>query len=599
MRVRRMDCRSSGSRDPANVPALKLPSAITGFSPRLALALLAGLLLGLAFPTPGWAGLAWLVPGALMFSAIGLSGPAAFRLGYAAGLVSWLVSMRWLLNIPFPAGAVAGWLALSGYLALFTGTWVWLATRFVAQVTEAGRREAAAVARPRATERNRLDDEASAVVPPADEGPWRKAIDGFAALPWFRRAMLGMSVSVLWVSLEMVQARLFTGFPWNFLGVAFWKNGPLIQIASVTGVYGVSFIVCWCSVALGGALLLVVTRPVGRFAWIAEGRLPLITLLIIVGIGLNRMLPPRDGARPTSTVSVALVQPSIPQQLIWDDSASPARFQKAFDLSRQAIATKPDVLVWPEGFLPGFEPDQLAAMTNLIRSAEARWVFGADDRDVGPDGKPRFYNAAVVAAQDGRFDGVYRKRRLVIFGEYVPLAKQLPFLRWLTPIGDGFTAGDRPAAFRLGGADRPVVASPVICFEDIFPHHTRSHVAPETDFLLELTNDGWFGESGAQWQHCANASFRAVENGVPLVRCANNGVTCWIDGSGRLRDFLGEGQGDVHAPGFLLANIPVRAAGDAAPAPTFYHEHGDVFGWACVALSVLTAGRNWQASRRR
>ena len=105
-----------------------------------------------------------------------------------------------------------------------------------------------------------------------------------------------------------------------------------------------------------------------------------------------------------------------------------------------------------------------------------------------------------------------------------------------------------------------------------------------------MTNDGWFGESGAQWQHCANAAFRAVENGVPLVRCANNGLTCWVDEYGRLRDVLGQGQGSVHAAGFLLVNLPLPP--DEGPRPvTFYRAHGDVFGWLCVGLSVLALVR--------
>ena len=121
----------------------------------------------------------------------------------------------------------------------------------------------------------------------------------------------------------------------------------------------------------------------------------------------------------------------------------------------------------------------------------------------------------------------YIKRKLVIFGEYVPLADWLPFLKYLTPIQGGFTPGRRPVSFPLPGLRAKT--SVLICFEDIFPHLVREHVDDDTDFLVNLTNNGWFGESAAQWQHAANAVFRAVENGLPLVRCANNGLTCWVD----------------------------------------------------------------------
>ncbi|HTH49193.1 MAG TPA: apolipoprotein N-acyltransferase [Candidatus Limnocylindria bacterium] len=545
---------------------MKLTAFYTETRLRLALALLGGVLLGLAYPTPGIAGFAWFVPGLWLFAALGLRGALAFRLGYAAGLVHFLLSLRWLLHIPFPSGAVAGWLALAGYLALFPAVWVWLATRII--------------------ERAALASFATPALEIRDSKfeTWRSSLLAFASLSWFRRSMMALTVAALWVAIEMVQARLFSGFPWNFLGVSQWRNAPVIQVASVAGVYGVSFLVCWCSVALGGALILVALRPANRFSWLAEGRLPLVALLILVGIGFNRIMPARDAVPAPASLRVALVQPSIAQQLIWDDAASPARFQKAFDLTRQAAATQPDVLVWPEGFLPGFNAEQYAAMTNLTASAKAWWIFGDDDRDTGPNGKPRYYNSAVLVSPEGRTAAVYHKQHLVIFGEYVPLADVLPFLKWLTPIGDGFTAGDRPGLFPVVAGGRTNRFTPVICFEDIFPQHTRTTVAPDTDWLLEMTNDGWFGESGAQWQHCANAAFRAVENGVPLVRCANNGLTCWIDEFGRLRDVLGQGQGSVYDAGFLLVNLPVPEGGRRS---TFYRDHGDVFGWLCVGLSGL------------
>jgi apolipoprotein N-acyltransferase len=565
--------------------ALKLSPFITEIRIRFALASLAGLLLALAYPAPGLGGLAWFAPGLLLVSALGLTGAVAFRVGCVAGLATQLVALRWLLHIPFPTGAIAGWLALSAYLSCFTGAWVWLATRLIEQTFRHARIERSPVGVQMPDSQFQWFSE------------WRSVLEGYAALPWFRRAMLAINIAALWVAVEMVQARLFSGFPWNLLGVAMWRNAPLIQVASVAGVYGVSFLVCWCSVALAGALLLVVFRPEKRFALLAEGRFPMIALLILVGIGFNRMLPPREAAFERRTFAVALMQPSIPQQLIWDDAASPARFQKAFDLSRQAAALRPDLLVWPEGFLPGFSEEQFAAMTNLIHTANVWWIFGADDRDLGPNGKPRYYNAAVLTTPRGTTADLYRKNRLVIFGEYVPFANALPFLKWLTPIGDGFTPGTQPGRFVLGPTNTPAEISPVICFEDIFPHYLRRHVTPTTDFLLELTNDGWFGESGAQWQHCANAAFRAVENRVPLVRCANNGLTCWVDEFGRLRDQLGENRGNVYGPGFLHINVPLLAPGETR-VPTFYHEHGDVFGWACVGLGALTLGRVWLAARR-
>ncbi|MBL9173772.1 MAG: hypothetical protein JNL10_09580, partial [Verrucomicrobiales bacterium] len=151
--------------------------------------------------------------------------------------------------------------------------------------------------------------------------------------------------------------------------------------------------------------------------------------------------------------------------------------------------------------------------------------------------------------------------------------------------GASFTRGRGPAAFRFG--TNPVVtASPVICFEDVFPSQTRAHVSADTDFILELTNNGWFGDSSAHWQHCASAGLRAVENGIPLVRCANNGITCWIDAFGGLHDVFQAADGSVYGPGVLKARVPLRPPG-LGYVPTVYHQFGDVFAGTCCALALV------------
>jgi apolipoprotein N-acyltransferase len=139
----------------------------------------------------------------------------------------------------------------------------------------------------------------------------------------------------------------------------------------------------------------------------------------------------------------------------------------------------------------------------------------------------------------------------------------------------------------LSGASphQKIKTSPLICFEDVFPGLARDAADGDTDFLVNLTNDGWFRQSAEQWQHMANAVFRAVENGLPLVRCANNGVTCWIDASGRVREILKDKSGSVYGVGAMTVEIPVGEP----RAPTFYHRRGDWFGWSCVILSVPLA----------
>jgi apolipoprotein N-acyltransferase len=388
-----------------------------------------------------------------------------------------------------------------------------------------------------------------------------------------------VTVSAIWVALEWVRGWFLTGFPWNFLGTSQWRQVALIQVASVTGVYGISFLVCWVSTAMAASCISVASDPANRRAWMAEVRLPMIVVLLCLGWGFHRAVNLRRDERGASAtmLRLALVQPSIPQTLLWDPRESERSFGVASRLTMSALETKPDVVVWPEGDF-GLTRENFASMTARLAAAGVGWVFTATDVEETASGN-RHYNAAFVTGPDGRVRATYRKRRLVAFGEYVPFAETLPFLRHLTPIGDGFAAGNSAVAFPMGLA----TASPVICFEDIFPHGVRGHVSERTDFLLELTNDGWFGRSGAQWQHLANAVFRTVENGVALVRCTNNGITAWVDELGVVRDVLGESGDAVYREGFLTVRIPVRLgrAGD-----TWYGKHGDVFAYVCVATAV-------------
>jgi apolipoprotein N-acyltransferase len=142
--------------------------------------------------------------------------------------------------------------------------------------------------------------------------------------------------------------------------------------------------------------------------------------------------------------------------------------------------------------------------------------------------------------------------------------------------------------------------SVLICFEDVFPHLARKSVQPDTDFLVNITNDGWFGEGAAQWQQAAAATFRTIENGVPLIRCANTGITCWIDANGRWRQIFADKTGSAYGVGFMIGTIPLPQH----HAQTIYNRHGDWFGWACVALAVLSlalrriAGKNNAAITR-
>ncbi|MCX6894933.1 MAG: apolipoprotein N-acyltransferase [Verrucomicrobia bacterium] len=501
---------------------------------RRLLAVVAGLLLAAAFPKTGIAGFAWIAPAIMLAAAHGKSGGAAFRLGWLAGFAFALTSLYWLLLIPVKWFPILGWVALSAYVALYPAIWVWLVSSFEFRVSS-----------------------------------------------WSARLRWSLGGAAAWVALELLRSRFLSGFPWNLLGTSQYELAPLIQIASVTGVYGVSFLVVWVSLALHNAVLAIVRQPTRRLAWQAEIILPLAVVVGIFAFGYARLREPNP---PDRWLRVTVVQPSIPQTMIWDTSENTNRFRQLLELSERALASETDLLVWPEAALPEFNEANYAAITNLIARHRVWMIFGADDVQANlTAAKYDVFNAAFLFSPAGEFVARYHKRNLVIFGEYIPLVRWLPFVKWFTPITGGFAAGTQPATFALENLSAKT--SPLICFEDVFPHLARD-AADDTDFLLNLTNDGWFGESAEQWQHAAAGVFRAVENGLPLLRSCNNGVTCWIDSRGRIRDVLHDKAGRVYGAGFVTMEIPLPAPGEIRT-PAFYHRHGDVFGWACVGIAVV------------
>ena len=513
---------------------------------RWLLAAIVGLALALAFPEPRWIILAWLVPGAWLVVVSGERRWRLFGLAFVTALVFRLVSLRFLLNMPHTAGAISGWLALSFYSALYPAAWAWIC------------------------------------------GNWLR--NGLSKLqwPWVRRFSFGLFASAAWVGLEMLQARVLGGYPWNFLGVSQFENLPLIQITSVAGVYGVSFLMVWVSVSLLFAVLQIRCAPANPWRWTAEVALPLLVLGLVCGWGFFRVAKVQP---PVNKLAVALVQPSIPQQLIWQSGTGNERLSKVLELSRLALATKPDLLVWPEACAP-ISAERWPEVFDMVKSSSVTLLFGVDDAERDAD-EVRYFNSAVFLTPDGPQLPSYRKRRLVMFGEYIPFEKALPFMKYLSPIGGSFSAGTKPVQFALPNGKHTI--APLICFEDSFPHGGREHVSPGTDLLVNLTNDGWFGTGPEQWQHAANAVFRAVENGVPLVRCANNGLTCWIDPFGQVQQFYGQESGDIYGAGFVSFEVPLGQP----LGRTVYNRYGDVFGWACFGWALVVTGvRRVRANRR-
>ncbi|HSY18062.1 MAG TPA: apolipoprotein N-acyltransferase [Candidatus Acidoferrales bacterium] len=522
-------------------------------------AIVAGLLLACAFPKLSLAGFAWVAPALLMFAATGKSRYDAFCVGYLAGFTFWLASLYWLLFIPVTGLPILGWILLAAYLALFTGTWTWLITH-------------------------------------------RSSPD---TLSWTRRVLWTLSAAAAWVALEMIRARFLGGFPWSFLGVSQYQLVPLIQLASITGVYGVSFLVVWFSLALFCAAQMILKNPAKRHGWQAEIVLPLVVVILCFTAGLFRM---NHAVAAQDSMRVTLIQPGIPQTVMWDPRENERSFRQFLALNEAALTNEPDLVVWPESAVPEMSEENCRTISAFARQHHVWLILNGEDVSTSKT-ETNYFNAAFLVNPQGELTRTYHKQKLVIFGEYVPLVHWLPFLQWFTPIVGGWTEGTNSVTFPLDGlnlqsrtgsdATNKVItigsATPprhsaktavLICFEDSFAPVTREAAQDDLDFLINLTNDGWFGDTSEQWQHMANSVFRCVENGLPLLRCSNNGITCSINGYGRVETIFRNAKNNEYQAGVLTLEVPLLQPSEKSAA-TFYNRHGDWFGWGCVGVAGL------------
>ena len=498
--------------------------------------------MALAFPPFNISQFAWLSLVPLLFALEGCRWREAFRRGYIAGLVFFAMTIWWIVHVTLP-----GTVGLIAFLALYFGAaaaWVAVAT------TE-------------------LLPRAGFAAPPADSA--------------VRNMVAGIVVSAGWVVLEWVRGKLiFGGFPWDFLGVSQWRAVPVIQFAGVTGVYGVSALVCFVNFALYFTIYRFIrqlNKPGARYrlSWEFYAAMGLIGLAFLYG---TREMFPRE-RKSSRTVRLALVQGNIPQTLKFEPEQGPMILERYRTLTETATLAQVDLIVWPETATPGslrYDSESFGLATNLAVKAGAYLLTGTID--VTPySSPPEMFNAAILVGPDGGLREIYRKLHLVAFGEYVPLRKVLPFMKWLTPIGDSLERGREFTMFHLNELRFGVV----ICFEDAVPEVYRGFVRRGADFMVNLTNDAWFKDSPAAEMHLANAVLRCAETRRPLVRCTNNGVTCIVNEFGsvnpntRLTPFV---------PGSLTCDLAVPRD----PGQTFYAAHGDWAVGLCAIVTGLTAG---------
>jgi len=366
------------------------------------------------------------------------------------------------------------------------------------------------------------------------------------------------TIPASWVFLEYIQAHLFTGFGWALLGYSQYKNIPLIQIADFSGVYGVSFVIMMVNYAFYRAF---------KKSFL-EVAVAVMVLAAVFGYGIIM----ENSEEPGKDIRVSVIQGNIPQELKWDPEAAEMIINKYASLTKMASLEKADLIIWPETSFPGFfeiDKEMTDEVLSLAKAIKTPILIGANTEDPSPFPLPEgervrvrgYFNSAVLISRRGNSVARYDKIHLVPFGEYVPFSNSLPFLHSLVlgELGE-FTPGNEFKAFSLqpSAFSQRIKFSVLICFEDIFPELARRFVRNGARFLVVITNDAWYGRSGAAYQHAANSVFRAIENRVPVVRCANTGYSCFIDSKGRIYDSVEEKNSHLFITGYKTSLVKTK-----------------------------------------
>jgi apolipoprotein N-acyltransferase len=490
--------------------------------PRLLAALVSGGLTALAFPKFNLSILAWisLIP---LLAVLARSRPkAAFGYGLAAGAAFYGVLLYWLPDVPAHYGNLPMSVSLGIYLLLilYLGSyWAWFAALFA----------------------------------------------------WTRRsypAAAFLAAPFLWVAQEYLIGRILTGFPWGLLGYSQSADVPFLQLSTLTGVYGLSFVL----VLLQSTFVLAMSQRKRVPFFAAMG---LLAAVHAAGwMSMNTIAPGPD------SLKASVIQGNVSSDLEWDFMSAP-EFREIFDshmdLTRKAVDEGGRLVIWPEFTVPlcfscpeGIYAEFSSVLRAFARENGTTLLLGTNEQ-TGSAGKMKYYNSAVCVHPDGT-STLYSKMHLVPFGEYTPYTAVFAFIEKIThAIGD-ITPGSQIVLHESSGVR---FGSP-ICYEIIFPDLVRRFAKAGAEFLVTITNDGWYGRSSAPRQHFAIAVFRAVENRRFLLRAATTGISGIIDPYGRV----------LSRTKLMTRNI---LTGTVTPSSktTFYTRHGDVLALACLTASLL------------
>ncbi|MCK4534047.1 MAG: apolipoprotein N-acyltransferase [Syntrophobacterales bacterium] len=494
----------------------------------LLLSIVSGLLIFLSFPKADMGFLVWIALVPLFYALRDADLPGAFRTGFVAGLVYNTGLIYWVVfvvvhygNLPFYAG-ISVMLLLAIYLSLYPALFCTGIVYFK-----------------------------------------RRGVRGVIMAP------------LLWTSLEYLKAHLFSGFPWEDLAYSQHEYLSVIQVADITGIYGITFLIvllnCVVYDCISGTLL---SSGGEKKRLLPEIIVGLGLLLLVSGYGIYRIDNLKNAANHLDSVDVLLVQGNIDQSIKWSPEYQADTMKIYGDMSADASKRGVSLIVWPETAMPFYfqnYDDRSRSVIDTAREANSWLLFGSPGYR-REEGKTSFYNSAYLVSPEGAISGRYDKVHLVPFGEYVPLHDILFFVDKLVEGAGDFTPGREIVPLSMG--DRK--AGVLICYEGIFPEISREYCLKGADLLVNITNDAWYGDTSAPYQHLTMAAFRAIENRIYMIRAANTGISAIVDSTGRIVSRTG-----------LFERTTLSGPVKFTRHNTFYSRYGNVFACSCIVFLLI------------
>ena len=490
----------------------------------ISLAVFSGLLLFYSFPKFGTGFIAWvaLIP---FFFALRERNPlGGFKIGFLAGFVAHAGILYWIAYVVVQYGyqplyiGIMVMLLLAAYLSLYTACF------------------------------------AAGVVFLRERG-----------VPLF------LSAPLLWTIIEYGRSHLLTGFPWENLAYSQYLQYNIIQVADITGIYGISFMIVMANAIFFNLL----SGDLSRSHAVKQLAALCLLMLTIYGYGHYRTGEIEASLKAAPRQEVALIQGNIDQNIKWNPGYQRDTIDIYRSLSLEAAPSEKGLIVWPETAAPFYfqrNDTMRDAVVSVAKASGAHLLFGSPSyEDAG--GVQHYMNSAYVLRPDGTINGRYDKVHLVPYGEYVPLRQLFPFIgKLVAGVGD----------FRAGNGSHPIILDGhrlgvLICYEGIFPELSITYKKNNADLLVNITNDAWFGRTSAPYQHLSMTVFRAIENRLYLVRAANTGISALIDPIGK-----------IVSQTELFKRTALRGEVKFLDQQTFYAAHGDIFVFACGICLLIT-----------